>query len=144
MKLSGIVHYMMPYCISYFKFSSAWFWGFPDQNKDLQNMGEQGYHFVSIAHSISSFILSSPKPKVEVSFSDQNLSVIRRRCCCCFIFIYIFMFFSKSTWPHSTKLCKKSLNFDNFLFRPEVTDIHIYNSIWLLKLKTIHKCSLPL
>ena len=26
MKLSGIVHYMMPYCTSYFKFLSAWFW----------------------------------------------------------------------------------------------------------------------
>ena len=35
MKLSGIVHYMMPYCISYFKFLSAWFWGFPEQNKDF-------------------------------------------------------------------------------------------------------------
>ena len=57
MKLSGIVHYMMPYCTSYFKFLSEWFWGFPEQNKDfaIQNMGEWGYHFVSIAHSISSF-----------------------------------------------------------------------------------------
>ena len=35
MKLSGIVHYMMPYCTSYFKFLSAWFWGFPEQNKDF-------------------------------------------------------------------------------------------------------------
>ena len=25
---------MMPYCTSYFKFLSAWFWGFPEQNKD--------------------------------------------------------------------------------------------------------------
>ena len=57
MKLSGIVHYMMPYCTSYFKFLFEWFWGFPEQNKDfaIQNMGERGYHFVSIAHSISSF-----------------------------------------------------------------------------------------
>ena len=56
MKLSGIVHYMMPYCTSYFKFLFEWFWGFPEQNKDfdIQNMGEQGYHFVSIAHSIRS------------------------------------------------------------------------------------------
>ena len=44
MKLSGIVHYMMPYCTFYFKFLSAWFWGFPEQNKDfaIQIMGERG------------------------------------------------------------------------------------------------------
>ena len=35
MKLSGIVHYMIPYCTSYFKFLSARFWGFPEQNKDF-------------------------------------------------------------------------------------------------------------
>ena len=35
MKLSGIVHYMMPYCTSYYKIFSAWFWGFPEQNKDF-------------------------------------------------------------------------------------------------------------
>ena len=47
MKLSGIVHYMMPYCTSYFKILSAWFWGFPEQNKDfaIQNMGERGVSF---------------------------------------------------------------------------------------------------
>ena len=47
MKLSGIVHYMMPYCTSYFKFLSAWFWGVPEQNKDfaIQNMGERGVSF---------------------------------------------------------------------------------------------------
>ena len=57
MKLSGIVHYMMPYCPSYFNIFFEWFWGFPEQNKDfaIQNMGERGYHFVSIAYSISSF-----------------------------------------------------------------------------------------
>ena len=57
MKLSGIVHYMMPYCTFYFKFLFEWFWGFPEQNKDfaIQNMRERGNHFVSIAHSISSF-----------------------------------------------------------------------------------------
>ena len=56
MKLLRIVHYMMPYCTSYFKFLSAWFWGVPEQIKDfaIQNMGKRGYHFVSIAHSISS------------------------------------------------------------------------------------------
>ena len=57
MKLSGIVHYMMSYCTSYFKFLSAWFRGFLKQNKDfaIQNMGKRGYRFVSIAHSISSY-----------------------------------------------------------------------------------------
>ena len=35
MKLSGIVHYMMSYCTSYFKFLLEWFWGFSEQNKDL-------------------------------------------------------------------------------------------------------------
>ena len=116
MKLSGIVHYMMPYCTSYFKFLSAWFWGVPEQNKNFatttygggthllsatplrplnriswnfqelfttwchtappisnfyphdfgvsqsktrtlpyKTWGSGGYHFVSIAHSISSF-----------------------------------------------------------------------------------------
>ena len=47
MKLSGIVHYMMPYCTSYFKILLEWFWGFPEQNKDFatQNMGERGLSF---------------------------------------------------------------------------------------------------
>ena len=35
MKFSGIVHYMMPYCTSYFKFLSACFLGVPQQNKDF-------------------------------------------------------------------------------------------------------------
>ena len=115
MTLSGIVHYMMPYCTSYLEVLYAWCWGFPEQNKDFaittyggdpslircssktaeQNFmelsglfttwchtapsilnfysndfgfpqsktrtlpyktwGSGGYHFVSIAHSISSF-----------------------------------------------------------------------------------------
>ena len=44
MKLLGTVHYMMPYCTSYFKILFEWFLGFPEQNKDfaIQNMGEQG------------------------------------------------------------------------------------------------------
>ena len=44
MKLSGIVHYMMPYCTSYFKILSAWFWGFPEQNKNfaITTYGEGG------------------------------------------------------------------------------------------------------
>ena len=45
MKLSGIVHYMMSYCSSYFKFLSAWFWGVPEQNKDfaISTYGGGGY-----------------------------------------------------------------------------------------------------
>ena len=54
MKFSGIVHYMMPYCTSYLKFLFEWFWGFPEPKKDFAIHGEGGYHFVSIAHSISS------------------------------------------------------------------------------------------
>ena len=37
MKLSGIVHYLMPYCTSYFKFLSAWLWnlGLPRAKQGL-------------------------------------------------------------------------------------------------------------
>ena len=58
MKLSGIVHYMMSYCTSYFKFLSAWFWGVPEQNKDfaIQNMGEQGVSFCEHCSQFSSLI----------------------------------------------------------------------------------------
>ena len=60
MKLSGIVHYIMPYCTSYFKFLFEWFWGFPEQTRTLpyKTWGSGGYHFVSIAHSISSLFLN--------------------------------------------------------------------------------------
>ena len=46
MKLSGIAHYMMPYCAFYFKILSAWFWGFPEQNKDfaIRTYGGGGAH----------------------------------------------------------------------------------------------------
>ena len=45
MKHSGIVHYIMPYCNSYFKFLSSWFWGFPEQNNDfvITTYGGGGY-----------------------------------------------------------------------------------------------------
>ena len=29
------------------------------------------------------FQFSSPEPKVKVSFSDQNVSIVRHHCCCC-------------------------------------------------------------
>ena len=46
LKLSGIVHYMMPYCTFYLKIFSAWFWGFPEQNKDfaITTYGGGGNH----------------------------------------------------------------------------------------------------
>ena len=34
-KFSGIVHYLISHCTSNFEFLSAWFWGFPEQNKDF-------------------------------------------------------------------------------------------------------------
>ena len=55
MKLSGNVHYMMPYCTSYFNSSLIeCFWGFPEQNKDfaIQNMGER---FVSFCEHCSPY-----------------------------------------------------------------------------------------
>ena len=44
MKLSGIIHYMMPYCTSYFKFLFEWFRGFPGQNKDFAITTYGGTH----------------------------------------------------------------------------------------------------
>ena len=57
MKLSGIVHYMMPYCTSFFKFYSNDFRVSQSKTRTLpyKTWGSGGYHFVSIAHSISSF-----------------------------------------------------------------------------------------
>ena len=47
MKLSGSVHYMMPYWTNYTKILLEWFWGFPEQNKNfaIQNMGERWVSF---------------------------------------------------------------------------------------------------
>ena len=50
-------------------------------------------------------IFSSDEPKVQVSFSDQNVSVVGgRRCRRRKLFFYIFIFFSRTTGPISTKL----------------------------------------
>ena len=59
MKLSGIVHYMMPYCTSYFKFLFNDFGVGQSKTRTLpyKTWGSGGYHFVSIAHSISSFYM---------------------------------------------------------------------------------------
>ena len=37
----------------------------------------------NIAVSVCSWVFSSPEPKAQVSFSDQNLSVVRPCRCCC-------------------------------------------------------------
>ena len=57
MKLSGIVHYMMPYCTSYFKFYPHDFGVSHSKTRTLpyKTWGSGGIIFVSIAHSISSF-----------------------------------------------------------------------------------------
>ena len=60
MKLSGIVHYMMPYTappILNLSFYSNYFWMSQSKTRTLpyKTWGSGGYHFVSIAHSISSF-----------------------------------------------------------------------------------------
>ena len=59
MKLSGIVHYMMPYCTSYFKLYPHDFGVSQSKTRTLpyKTWGSRGYHFVSIAQSISSIIL---------------------------------------------------------------------------------------
>ena len=55
-------------------------------------------HFV-----YNSCLFSSPEPKAQVSFSDQNLSVVRRcrlcRCCCCRCRRKLFTFSSSSPEP---------------------------------------------
>ena len=63
-------------------------------------------NMVSLFHTLTLF--SSPELKAQVSFSDQNLSVVRRRCrrCRCRRF-HIFMFFSRTTGPISTKFGTK-------------------------------------
>ena len=49
---------------------------------------------------ITAMLLSSPEPKAQVSFSDQNLSVVRRRCCCrCRRYRKLFTFSSSSPEP---------------------------------------------
>ena len=45
-------------------------------------------------------IFSSPEPKAQVSFSDQNLSTVRHRCCChCRRCCKLFTFSSSSPEP---------------------------------------------
>ena len=70
-----------------------------------------------MTHNFSDFFISSPEPKSQVSFSDQNLSVVRGRCrgrchpcwrrCCCCRELFIFSSFSPTTGSISTKLGTK-------------------------------------
>ena len=94
MKLSGIVHYTMPYSTSYFKFIFEWFWGFPEQNIWLCHT-KHGYHFVSIAHSISSFcILSSP---IDWTWIEAIFLIIRS--------FLIILFFLNHSFSLNDKYC---------------------------------------
>ena len=56
----------------------------------LQYPGELLDKYPAPGHSLPLF--SSPEPKAQVSYSDQNLSVVRRRCrpnrCCCKLFTF--------------------------------------------------------
>ena len=45
-------------------------------------------------------LFSSPEPKAQVSFSDQNLSVVRRRRCCCPYSCKLFTFSSSFPEPN--------------------------------------------
>ena len=80
MKLSGIVHYMMPYCTSYFKFLFEWFVVFQSKTRTFpyKTWGSGGYHFVSIAHSFSSFCMCQPikqaTPRLSTTYILQRSS----------------------------------------------------------------------
>ena len=75
-----------------------------------------------MTHNFSDFYISSPEPKSQVSFSDQNLSVVRGRChpcwrrCCCCRKLFTFSSFSPTTGSISTKLGTK---------HPWVKGIHV-------------------
>ena len=89
-------------------------------------MGEQGAADRRLLRSVSAsiainkqnryvFIFCLPEPMAQVSFFDQNFSVVRRRCrrrCRCRIFI----FFSGTTGPFSTKLPQSILEWRGFKF----------------------------
>ena len=57
MKLSGIVHYMLPYSTSYLSFYSNDFGVSQSKTRTLpcKTWGSKGYNFLSIVHRISSF-----------------------------------------------------------------------------------------
>ena len=71
---------------------------FIDHSEYSSNMGNT--YFLSL--------FSSPEPKAQVSFSDQNLSVVRhrRRCCCC---QKLFTFSSSQGPPYQFQPNKASL-----------------------------------
>ena len=47
----------------------------------LVGLLKEAFDFVLAEMAFLEFF-SSPEPKAQVSFSDQNLSIVRRRCCC--------------------------------------------------------------
>ena len=79
MKLSGIVHYMMPYCTFYLSFYLNDFGVSQSKTRTLpyKTWGRGGYHFVSIAHRISSLI-SNYINESSVSF-DSPLMTVKMR-----------------------------------------------------------------
>ena len=56
--------------------------------------------------SYTQLFISSPEPKVQVSYSDRLLSVVCLSVCpsVCLLTFHIFDFFSRTTGPNSTKL----------------------------------------
>ena len=69
------------------------------------------FNIDNVIFQASAFLFSSPEPKDQVSFSDQNLSVVRRRrfrrrCRCRKLFTFSSSF-SRTTGPISTKLSKR-------------------------------------
>ena len=127
MKLSGIVHYTIPYCTSYLKFLYSTDFGV-SQSKTLRTLpyktwGSGGYHFVSIAHSIS------------CSVSDISG-------------IYQYLFSGRYSAPFSIK---NSLNFTQFTgknsqFAPDdkivkMHEIFFLQSLWSNFNQIWHKTS---
>ena len=89
MKLSGIVHYMMPYCTSY----SNDFGVSQSKTRTLPNKtwGSGGYHFVSIAHSISSFFLQKSQSSYPHEIRNECIKsmvklLFRKDLAFCYVF----------------------------------------------------------
>ena len=77
MKLSGIVHYMMPYWTSYSQILLEWFWGFPEQNKNfaIQNMGERWVSFFE--HCLQYFLVFNKESLQRTVITTSSTSLTR-------------------------------------------------------------------
>ena len=76
MKLSGIVHYMMPYTappISSFYSNDYGVSQSKTRTLPYKTWGSKGYHFVSIAHSISSFLKSGGRSFNLIHICKKNV-----------------------------------------------------------------------